>query len=187
MKVFWILSLSKLWNKYLQHSSPFRIRCFKKFSVFLFFFNSRSSYNWSSFRTSFWNVCTSSITRSICSIICNFIYLKFSLTFFLHIPVTQKQLYHLIITSFKFIYHLTKTDEMARTPNRISKVALHWTPLHTTWQGKKWQTKNNIEEENYIRAGGNGFFYGPGSIHYKGQKEMATNCWCPMFHRGWRG
>jgi hypothetical protein len=43
------------------------------------------------------------------------------------------------------------------------------------WQGKKWQTKNNIEEENYIRAGGNGFFYGPGSIHYKGQKEMATN------------
>ena len=187
MKVFWILSLSKLWNKYLQHSSPFRIRCFKKFSVFLFFFNSRSSYNWSSFRTSFWNVCTFSITRSICSIICNFIYLKFSLTFFLHIPVTQKQLYHLIITSFKFIYHLTKTDEMARTPNRISKVALHWTPLHTTWQGKKWQTKNNIEEENYIRAGGNGFFYGPGSIHYKGQKEMATNCWCLMFHRGWRG
>ena len=88
MKVFWILSLSKLCNKYLQHSSPFRIRCFKRFSVFLSLSNPRSSNNWSSVRTFFGKVCTSPITRSICSIICNFIYRKFSLTFFLHIPVT---------------------------------------------------------------------------------------------------
>jgi hypothetical protein len=41
---------------------------------------------------------------------------------------------------------------------------------------KKRQTKKNMEEDNYIRAGGNGVFYGLGSVHYKGQREMATNC-----------
>jgi hypothetical protein len=38
------------------------------------------------------------------------------------------------------------------------------------------ETKNNMEEDNNIRAAGNGFFYGPNSIHCKGQWKMAANC-----------
>jgi hypothetical protein len=34
----------------------------------------------------------------------------------------------------------------------------------------------NMEEDNNIRAAGNGFFYGPNSIHCKGQWKMAANC-----------
>jgi hypothetical protein len=32
-----------------------------------------------------------------------------------------------------------------------------------------------MEEDNYIRTGENVFFYGPGSVRCKGQRDMATN------------
>ena len=34
----------------------------------------------------------------------------------------------------------------------------------------------NMEEDNNIRAGGNRYFYGPGSVCCKGQRKMAANC-----------
>jgi hypothetical protein len=64
---------------------------------------------------------------------------------------------------------------MRMAPNRTPKVALHWTS-DTIWQEKKRQTKNNMEEDNYIRAGRNKFFYRPGSVRYKGQRKMTANC-----------
>jgi hypothetical protein len=47
---------------------------------------------------------------------------------------------------------------MRMAPNRIPKVALHWTS-DTIWQEKKRQTKNNMED-NYIRVGEMGFSMG---------------------------
>ena len=41
---------------------------------------------------------------------------------------------------------------------------------------KKRQTTNNMEGDNYIRAGGNGFFYGADSVRCKGQRKMTANC-----------
>ena len=31
--------------------------------------------------------------------------------------------------------------------------------------------QNNMEEDNYIRAGGSGFYYGPGSVRCNGAEE----------------
>ena len=54
---------------------------------------------------------------------------------------------------------------MRMAPNRIPKVALHWTTPgkrkrgrpRTTWRRIiKRQTKNNMEEDNNIRAAGGG-------------------------------
>ena len=78
---------------------------------------------------------------------------------------------------------------MIMAPNRILIVSIHWTPPSKRKRGRSrtpWrrtitselerQTKDNMEEDNYIRAGGNGFFYGPSSVRCKGQKKMVTNC-----------
>jgi hypothetical protein len=80
------------------------------------------------------------------------------------------------------IYHCwgdkAKTNEMAQTcdENGTQYNSYSCPTLDTTWQEKKRQMKNNMEEDNYIRAGRNKFFYRPGSVRYKGQRKMATNC-----------
>ena len=59
------------------------------------------------------------------------------------------------------------------TPNRIPKVALHWTPPGKRKRGRPrttWRRTITSELEKMV------FFYGTGSVHYKGQREMATNC-----------
>jgi hypothetical protein len=57
-------------------------------------------------------------------------------------------------------------DVLRIAPNRTPKVALHWTP----------PGKSKNMEDNYIRAGGNGLYYGPGSVRCKGQRKMSANC-----------
>ena len=85
------------------------------------------------------------------------------------------------VNSYHYLLKSTNRLKLRKTPSQNQ--CKSFPTLDTTWQEKKRQTKNNMEEDNYIRAGGNGFFYGPGS----GQREMATNCWCLTSHRGWRG
>ena len=71
-----------------------------------------------------------------------------------------------------------KTNKTARTydDNGTQQNPDSFPTLDTTQQEKKRQTKDNMEEDNCIRAGGNGFFYGPSSVRCKGQKKTVTNC-----------
>ena len=64
-------------------------------------------------------------------------------------------------------------------PNRIPKVALHWTPHG---KRKKRQTKNNTEEDNNIRAGGNGFSMGQAQYIAKdiGRLRQLIDALCPI-------
>ena len=67
-----------------------------------------------------------------------------------------------------------KKVEVCHSLHKINKIL--WP---NTWQEKKRQTMINMKEDNNIRAGGNGFFYGPGSVHYKVQREI-VDALCPI-------
>jgi hypothetical protein len=42
------------------------------------------------------------------------------------------------------------------------------------------QTKNNMNEDNNIRAGGNWFFYGPDSVKDRGRWRQIVDALCPI-------